>query len=176
MPQTNQEQPQAAWDSTDPEVGVETRGRKARCRAPGKPIIHRTRVLSPTPPVGNPLCHHRLESPQLDADAANEKNDISGNTRYSREDTKQSELETCATTVELKQLESTRVIQDPCSDSDSDDSVDQIGPPSTMFDINNLSAAEVLEGPVLPNPGGEQSLFLTSEEAHPSLYSATSFS
>lgn len=175
MPHTNKEQPQAAWDSTDPEVGVETRGRKARCKAPGRPIIHRARVLSPTSPVENPLCRHRLKSPQVDADAANEKNDISGNTRYSREDTKRSELENCGTTVELKQLESTRVVQDPCSDSDSDDSVDQIGPPSTMFDINNLSAAEVLEGPVLPNPGGEQSLLLASEDAHPSLCSAASF-
>jgi hypothetical protein len=156
MPQSNKEQPQAAWESIDPEVGVETRGRKARCKAPRNSIAHRAHHHCPKPPVGNTLCCHDLESPPADADAANDTRDMGGITRCFREDTKQSDSKSLAVTVGAQQLESTRVAQDAGSDSDSDGSVNQTGAPSPRFAMNNLSAAAVVEGSVLPNLGGEQ--------------------
>jgi hypothetical protein len=161
MPQLNKEQPQAAWESIDPEVGVETRGRKARCKA------HRARHRCPKPLVGNTPRRHGLKSPQADADAANETRNMGGITRCFWEDTKQSDSESLAITVGAQQLESTRVAQDAGSDSDSDGSVNQTGAPSPRFAIHNLSAATVVEGSVLPNLGGEQLVFQTSQEATP---------
>src|SRR2546421_5110754 len=145
MPQSNKEQPQAAWESLDPEVGVETRGRKAGCKAPRNSITHRY----PKSPVGKTLCCHDLKSPQADADAANETKDTEGITRCFREDTKQSDSENLAISVEVQQLEPTRVGQDAGSDSDSDGSVNQTGASFPRFATNNLSAAAVVEGSVL---------------------------
>ena len=161
MPQSNKEQPQAAWESLDPEVGVETRGRKAGCKAPRNSITHRY----PKSPVGKTLCCHDLKSPQADADAANETRDTEGITRCFREDTKQSDSERLAIALELQQLESTRVGQDAGSDSDSDGSVNQTETPFPQFAMNNLSATAVVEGSVLPNQEGEQLVLQTCHEA-----------
>jgi hypothetical protein len=161
MPQSNKEQPQAAWETVDPEVGVETRGRKARCKVRCGSITHRC----PKSPVGKTLCCYGLKSPQADADAANETRDTEGITRCFREDTKQSDSESVAISVEVQQLESTRVAQDAGSDSDSDGSVNQTGAPFPRFGMNKLSAAAVVEGSVLPNQEGEQLVMQTRQVA-----------
>jgi hypothetical protein len=138
MPQPKEERYTKAWESTDPEIGVNTRCRKARSKVGDKSILKRQRSYPETPPRDRDPHRHCLpNSPQEDASATSEQIDL-GSTIQFPEDTGQTETNVGATSVEAYQAGGTQVVEKSGSDYDCDFSVDQ-------DDIDYLPIAELNE-------------------------------